>query len=39
LDGDVAFQKVHTKENVSDMLTKGVPAEKLTYCRRGMGLA
>jgi hypothetical protein len=39
LDGDVAFQKVHTKENVADMLTKGVPAEKLTYCRRGMGLA
>ena len=37
-DGRVSFAKVHTSENLADVLTKGVPALKTQLCREGMGL-
>ena len=37
-EGGVTFAKIHTSRNLADSLTKGVPAEKTTLCREGMGL-
>ena len=38
-DGSVDFQKVHTKENPTDALTKPVNTDKYTWCRSSYGLA
>jgi len=32
-EGDIELLKIHTKENPSDMLTKGVSGVKFTYCK------
>ena len=37
-DGDVVFHKINTKANTADILTKGVPSDKVIICRNGMGL-
>ena len=36
--GEIAFAFVGTAANVADCLTKAVPANKLVFCRTGMGL-
>lgn len=38
-DGSVDFQKVHTKENPADALTKPVNTDKYIWCRSSCGLA
>jgi ATP-binding cassette subfamily B (MDR/TAP) protein 1 len=38
-DGSVDFQKVHTKENPADALTKPVNTDKYIWCRSSYGLA
>ena len=38
-EGGVTFAKVHTSNNLADMLTKAVPVAKTVLCRTGMGLA
>jgi hypothetical protein len=37
-DGSVDFQKVHTKENPADALTKPVNTDKYIWCRSSYGL-
>lgn len=37
--GELDFVRVDTSKNVSDCLTKFVPAEKLSFCRSHMGLS
>jgi len=37
-DGSVDFQKVHTKENSADALTKPVNTDKYIWCRSSYGL-
>jgi len=32
-EGDIELQKIHTKENPADMLTKVVPRVKFAYCK------
>jgi len=32
-EGDIKLQKIHTKENLADMLTKIVPRVKFAYCK------
>jgi len=31
-EGDIELQKIHTKENPADMLTKIVPGVKFAHC-------
>ena len=31
-EGNIELQKIHTKENPADILTKIVPGVKFTYC-------
>ncbi|KAL9451014.1 hypothetical protein AB3S75_012711 [Citrus x aurantiifolia] len=38
-DGSVDLQKIHTKENLTDVLTKPVNAGKLIWSRSSCGLA
>ena len=38
-DKDFALTKIHTEENVSDMLTKVLSTEKLDMCWRQIGMA
>ena len=33
-EGDIKLQKVHTKENPADILTKVVPRVKFTNCKK-----
>ena len=33
LEGDIELQKIHTKENPADMLTKVVQGVKFAYCK------
>jgi hypothetical protein len=37
-DGSVDFQKIHTKKNPTDALTKPVNTEKYIWCRSSYGL-
>jgi hypothetical protein len=37
-DGSVDFQKVHTKENPADALTKPINTNKYVWCRSSYGL-
>jgi len=37
-DGSVDFQKVHTKKNLVDALTKPVNTDKYVWCRSSYGL-
>jgi len=37
-DGSVDFQKVHTKENSADALTKPINTNKYVWCRSSYGL-
>ena len=32
-EGDIELQKIHTKENLADMLTKVVPGVKFAHCK------
>jgi len=37
--GSVDIQKIHTKDNLADMLTKPINRDKFTWCRSSVGLA
>ena len=35
---EMRLKKIHTKRNLSDIMTKGVPREKLELCRELAGM-
>ena len=37
-EGTVDMQKIHTKENIADFLTKAVNTDKFSWCRSSCGL-
>ena len=37
-EGTVDMQKIHTKENVADFMTKAVTTDKFIWCRSSCGL-
>jgi hypothetical protein len=37
-DGHLKLEKIHTSQNLADMLTKGVSMEKLSYCSVSVGI-
>ena len=37
-EGQLGFEKIHTKENLVDMLTKAMTIEKLKMCAASVGL-
>jgi hypothetical protein len=37
-DGHLKLEKIHTSQNLADMLTKGVTREKLSSCLVSVGL-
>jgi hypothetical protein len=37
-DGQLKMEKIHTSQNLADMLTKGVTREKLSSCSVSIGL-
>ena len=37
-DGQLKMEKIHTRQNPADMLTKGVTREKLSSCSVSVGL-
>ncbi|KAL5852379.1 hypothetical protein ACOSQ3_007497 [Xanthoceras sorbifolium] len=38
-EGNVDMQKIHTKENLADAMTKPINADKFIWCRSSFGLA
>uniref|UniRef100_A0A2N9IBB7 Integrase catalytic domain-containing protein n=1 Tax=Fagus sylvatica TaxID=28930 RepID=A0A2N9IBB7_FAGSY len=38
-EGSVDIQKIHTKDNLADMLTKPINNDKFIWCRSSLGLA
>ena len=38
-EGSVDMHKIHTKDNLADMLTKPINNDKFTWCRSSIGLA
>lgn len=38
-EGSVDMQKIHTDENLADVMTKPINADKFTWCRSSYGLA
>ena len=38
-DGSVDMQKIHTKENLADVMTKPINTDKFIWCRSSYGLA
>ncbi|KAE8729592.1 putative Leucine-rich repeat protein kinase family protein [Hibiscus syriacus] len=38
-EGTVDMQKIHTKDNVADFMTKVINADKFTWCRSSCGLS
>ncbi|KAE8713996.1 hypothetical protein F3Y22_tig00110202pilonHSYRG00134 [Hibiscus syriacus] len=38
-EGTVDIQKIHTKDNIADFMTKAVNADKFTWCRSSCGLS
>ncbi|KAE8675254.1 hypothetical protein F3Y22_tig00111689pilonHSYRG00088 [Hibiscus syriacus] len=37
-EGTVDMQKIHTKDNIADFMTKAINADKFTWCRSSCGL-
>ena len=37
-DGQLKLEKIHTSQNSADMLTKGVPPDKLSSCSVSVGI-
>ncbi|MCO5605254.1 hypothetical protein L7F22_059434 [Adiantum nelumboides] len=37
-DKSITLVKVHTDDNLADLLTKSLPAERFAYCRQMMGI-
>jgi hypothetical protein len=37
-DGQLKMEKIHTSQNLADMLTKGVTREKMISCSVSVGL-
>ncbi|KAE8696710.1 Tyrosine decarboxylase 1 [Hibiscus syriacus] len=38
-EGTVDMQKIHTKDNIADFMTKAINADKFTWCRSSCGLS
>ncbi|KAE8665844.1 Retrovirus-related Pol polyprotein from transposon TNT 1-94 [Hibiscus syriacus] len=38
-EGTVDMQKIHTKDNIADFMTKTINADKFTWCRSSCGLS
>ncbi|KAE8711089.1 Retrovirus-related Pol polyprotein from transposon TNT 1-94 [Hibiscus syriacus] len=38
-EGTVDIQKIHTKDNIADFMTKAINADKFTWCRSSCGLS
>ncbi|KAE8686612.1 Methyl esterase 17 [Hibiscus syriacus] len=38
-EGTVDMQKIHTKDNIADFITKAINADKFTWCRSSCGLS
>ncbi|KAE8722786.1 AMP-dependent synthetase and ligase family protein isoform 2 [Hibiscus syriacus] len=38
-EGTVDMQKIHTKDNIADFMTKAINVDKFTWCRSSYGLA
>ncbi|KAE8687628.1 lachrymatory-factor synthase-like [Hibiscus syriacus] len=38
-EGTVDMQKIHTKDNIADFMTKAINADKFTWCRSSCGMS
>ncbi|KAE8656252.1 Retrovirus-related Pol polyprotein from transposon TNT 1-94 [Hibiscus syriacus] len=38
-EGTIDMQKIHTKDNIADFMTKAINADKFTWCRSSCGLS